>query len=84
MYAVKYLLLATGSVTTPRLDITLAVDTHKGATAAATKIVKQIAAAGYWSFDLFDISEGTDTLIESYRVEHPEPVVTVQLAKIVA
>lgn len=73
----KYMLIASGSVITPRLDIVLNSDVKEDAAYEAQKIVRHLSKNGYHVFDLFELNEGQDKFVESYRVETPEPVVNV-------
>lgn len=73
----KYMLIASGSVMIPRLDIVLHSDVKERAADDARRIAGHLSKGGYFVFDLFELSEGQDKFVETYRVETLEPIVNV-------
>lgn len=78
---INFILVASGSVTTPRLNHVVFAREAERAKTEAQDVVRTLAKAGYFAFDLFEIDGETQTRIESYRVEIPEPVVTVKAGR---
>ena len=73
---IQFLLIASAGITTPRINHVIFTDTAEKATEEASTVVGQLAKAGYFSFDLFDTKQN-NLIIASFRVEVPEPVVSV-------
>jgi hypothetical protein len=73
----EYILVASGSITAPQLDI-LVYDTDDfNATERAKKMVAQLSKGGYFSFNLYVVKD-EHKVVATFRVETPEPVVTVR------
>ncbi|QGZ14293.1 hypothetical protein PP940_gp053 [Rhizobium phage RL2RES] len=72
-----FILLASGSSLAPRITHAMFEESNLLAQEEAVRVVKQLCKAGYYVFDLFDVRED-HVLVESYRVEIAEPVVTVK------
>ncbi|QIG69663.1 hypothetical protein EVB81_094 [Rhizobium phage RHph_I46] len=76
---INFVLLASGSAMLPRISHAIFEDDVQHAKKEAERVCAQLSKAGYFIFDLVDVSKHphADVIIESYRVETPEPVVTV-------
>jgi len=77
MKAPKFVLLASGHVVTPRLDIMLRSDQIEAARKQAQEIAAQLSKAGYFSFSVFEIEDGADKFVEAYRAEVVDPIITI-------
>ncbi|AGR47722.1 hypothetical protein PHIM7_69 [Sinorhizobium phage phiM7] len=75
----KYVLVASGHVTTPTLTISMRGDVLEDVRENAVEIVQQLTPAGYFSFTLYEVGKEIDVYIESYRSEVQKPVVTTYL-----
>lgn len=53
----KFVLVVTGSVTQPKLDILVPGSQLDNAVEYAAQMVKELAAAGYYSFNLYDTED---------------------------
>lgn len=78
----KFMMVAQGSITTPKLDIAIWTDKPSCAVEEATKVAATLHKAGYFMFALDQFEEGQDLPIEvaSFTVEQPEVAVTVKMA----
>lgn len=63
---VQYWLVASGKMTTPRLNISVWELDDFRAIKQAKKVVEQLTQAGYYSFELF---EGEDRRVRRFTVE---------------
>ncbi|QIG68026.1 hypothetical protein EVB55_091 [Rhizobium phage RHph_Y68] len=72
-----FILLASGSSITPCITHAMFESLTELAQEESIRVIKQLSKAGYYVFDLFDVRED-HVLVESYRVETPEPIVTVK------
>ncbi|QNH71560.1 hypothetical protein PP938_gp170 [Rhizobium phage AF3] len=75
---VEFILIASGSLTMPQIRHSIFEVSDILAKGEAVKVVSQLSKAGYFLFDLIDVRDETHVRIESYKVETPEPVVTVK------
>ena len=82
MMNIKYMLTASGSITMPMINHVLRINEITHAQSEAIDAVKTLSKAGFYQFHLWDMTEidhlGQYKLIEEYRVELPEPMVTVK------
>lgn len=62
----NYGLIATGNMTTPRLDIVIWESDDIRAIRQAKRVVERLTQAGYYSFELF---EGEDRRVRRFTVE---------------
>jgi hypothetical protein len=74
---IEFVLLASGSSVTPRIAHAIFEKTEAMAKEEAVRVVKQLSMAGYFMFDLFNVSQEVHVRVESYRVETAEPTVKV-------
>lgn len=73
--APTYMLIVTGSLVDPRLDIAFYDDEEKSVRHEAKKIVGKLFPAGYIDFTLYKIEiGGTDFFVTSYKVEQRVPM----------
>ncbi|QGZ14037.1 DNA polymerase [Rhizobium phage RL38J1] len=70
---INYFLVANGSSITPRITHAIFQPREEDAKEESVRVAKELSKAGYFNFHLYDKD---DNIIESYRVETPEPVVT--------
>lgn len=72
----KFILVTSGGMTIPALNIAIFEDESAKAIEQSEKIVAQLSLAGYFTFWLFDVSvERNHVHIESFSVEQPKPIV---------
>lgn len=74
---IEYILSAHGSAVTPSIRHAIFEKTEDMAKEESVRVVKQLSGAGYFMFDLFNVSQEVHVRVESYRVETAEPVVKV-------
>lgn len=71
----NYILIASGSSFTPRLDIMIHEDTDGHATEVAQRQIATLCKAGYWNFELFCTKDSDHSRVCSFTVETPAPIV---------
>jgi ABC-type arginine transport system ATPase subunit len=75
---VDYILTATGSISDPRIQVILYDETEDSARKSAAQIVKKLAVAGYFRFDLYSVGEGDNHVnIARFRAMMQEPEVII-------
>lgn len=70
----NYILIASGSSFTPRLDIMISEEVDGRAVEVAQRQVAALCRAGYFNFELFDTKEN-HVRVCGFTVETPEPIV---------
>jgi hypothetical protein len=76
----KFILVASGSIITPKLDINVWEDFAPNARTTAEKMVAKLALAGYFQFTLYDVQdENNHKTIATFTVEVPAPVVSMKI-----
>ena len=77
---IDFILVAGGSISVPRINHVIFQEDAERAKEEAKEAVALLAKAGHFTFDLFDCRdpENKTNVIASYRVEIPEPVVTIK------
>ena len=73
----KYVLCASGSATTPRVDAIIGSDDEDRAIEQAQAIAAKLSLAGYFAFDMFEVSPEGDKFFVGFRVDQPAPEVRV-------
>jgi hypothetical protein len=74
---IGYVLVASGSVITTRINHVVFQDDLDRAKSEAAKVAATLSKAGYFNFDLYDVNGETHVHVASFTVETPEPVVTI-------
>ena len=75
---IHFILVASGSIVTPRVNHAIFYDDAERAKEDAKAVVASLSKAGHFTFDLYDVGGDEHKAIASYRVETPEPVVTIR------